>query len=142
MNLYFAGSIRGGRSDQATYHRLIEHLKKFGTVYTEHVGLDEPEDRISSELNDIDIHDRDMSWLSEAHAVIAEVTVPSLGVGYEIGRAVEQKIPVLCLFRPGKDNNLSAMISGSPHLNLVEYNTFHEACTAIDLFLEHCVPVQ
>lgn len=32
--------------------------------------------------------------------VVAEVTQPSLGVGYELGRAVALHKPVLCLFRP------------------------------------------
>ena len=31
--------------------------------------------------------------------LVAEVTQPSLGVGYEIGRAVEHQKRVLCLFR-------------------------------------------
>ena len=32
--------------------------------------------------------------------LVAEVTQPSLGVGYEIGRAFDFKLKVLCLFRP------------------------------------------
>ena len=46
--------------------------------------------------------------------VVAEVTNPSLGVGYEIGRALEHNIKVICLFRPTKGFSLSAMISGCP----------------------------
>ena len=38
MNIYFAGSIRGGRNDVGVYTPLITHLKKYGTVFTEHVG--------------------------------------------------------------------------------------------------------
>lgn len=51
-------------------------------------------------MNDIDILERDMQWLAQAHVVIAEVTQPSLGVGFEIARAVTLNKPVLCLFRP------------------------------------------
>ena len=36
--IYFAGSIRGGRDDAALYGRIIEKLKTYGTVFTEHVG--------------------------------------------------------------------------------------------------------
>ena len=32
--------------------------------------------------------------------IVAEVTQPSLGVGYEIGRAYAMKKPILCLYRP------------------------------------------
>jgi nucleoside 2-deoxyribosyltransferase len=51
-------------------------------------------------LNDAEILERDLEWLSQAHVVIAEVTQPSLGVGFEIARAITLNKPVLCLFRP------------------------------------------
>ena len=38
--------------------------------------------------------------------LVAEVTQPSLGVGYEIGRAVDLKIKTLCLFRPDGDKSM------------------------------------
>ena len=37
-NVYFAGSIRGGRVDVALYHRIISYIKKTDTVLTEHIG--------------------------------------------------------------------------------------------------------
>lgn len=45
--------------------------------------------------------------------VVAEVTQPSLGVGYELGRAIALNKPVLCLFRPQSGRVLSAMIRGA-----------------------------
>lgn len=41
-----------------------------------------------------------MLGLDCAAVLVAEVTQPSLGVGYEIGRAVDLKKRILCLFRP------------------------------------------
>lgn len=38
--IYFAGSIRGGRDDATLYHKIIETLKTYGQVFTEHVGDD------------------------------------------------------------------------------------------------------
>ena len=35
--------------------------------------------------------------------LVAEVTQPSLGVGYEIGRAVAMEKNILCLYRPQQD---------------------------------------
>ncbi|GCC19485.1 hypothetical protein chiPu_0018397, partial [Chiloscyllium punctatum] len=59
------------------------------------------------------IHDRDMKWLQEADVIVAEVTQPSLGVGYEIGRAVAMNKKILCLFRTSSKYILSAMIQGA-----------------------------
>jgi hypothetical protein len=53
-----------------------------------------------------------MGLLVKSDALIAEVTVPSTGVGYEICRALVQGIPVLCLYSP--DAAVSAMILGNP----------------------------
>jgi len=136
MKIYFAGSIRGGREDAALYLQLIEILRNYGEVLTEHVG-----DQTLSSLGDDGpsdrfIHDRDLEWLQRADVLVAEVTTVSMGVGYEIGRAVEAGKPVLCLFRPGSVRNLSAMISGCPSLELVNYNTLDEAQQSIDNFMK------
>ena len=131
MKIYFAGSIRGGREDAALYLQIIEYLKTFGEVLTEHVGDPNLTDLGDDGPTDRYIHDRDLAWLQSADVLIAEVTSVSMGVGYEIGRAVEMGKKVLCLFRPETGKNISAMIAGSPDLELVKYTTLEEAKTAI-----------
>ncbi|XP_033115804.1 putative 2'-deoxynucleoside 5'-phosphate N-hydrolase 1 [Anneissia japonica] len=109
--IYFCGSIRGGRQDRELYERLIKDLKQYGEVLTEHIadkGILEKE-----QLDDKGIHDRDMDWLISSDVIVAEVTQPSLGVGYEIGRAVSLNKKILCLFRPNSDKRLSAMVAGA-----------------------------
>lgn len=44
MKIYFCGSIRAGRQDADLYARLIEQLRAYGTVLTEHVGSKELEE--------------------------------------------------------------------------------------------------
>lgn len=38
MQIYFCGSIRGGRQDQELYFRIINQLRSYGEVLTEHIG--------------------------------------------------------------------------------------------------------
>uniref|UniRef100_A0A2K5PUN5 2'-deoxynucleoside 5'-phosphate N-hydrolase 1 n=1 Tax=Cebus imitator TaxID=2715852 RepID=A0A2K5PUN5_CEBIM len=91
LALYFCGSIRGGREDRALYERIVTRLRRFGTVLTEHVAAAELDQRGEEAAGDDRlIHERDLAWLQQADAVVAEVTQPSLGVGYELGRAVTQ----------------------------------------------------
>jgi len=123
--IYFAGSISGGRRDAALYRRIIAILKKHGRVLTEHIG----DPRLSGQGeagSNCRIHDRDQRWLRNAHCLVAEVTTPSLGVGYEIGKATEWGKPVVCLFRPDDHPRLSAMVAGSPGVRLVKYRTLAE----------------
>ena len=122
MKIYFAGAIRGGREDVALYLELVELLKAYGTVLTEHVA-DEQLTSLGESSDDRMIHDRDLAWLKEADCLVAEVTTPSLGVGFEIAKATEWSLRVLCLFRPGAGQTLSALIAGSDRLTVREYQT-------------------
>jgi hypothetical protein len=133
MNIYFAGAIRGGRIDAALYLEIVLVLKAYGNVLTEHVSdLELP---ASGEIhNDQWIHDRDLEWLKSSDYLVAEVTTPSLGVGFEIGKSTEWGTPTLCLFRPGEGRALSAMIAGSPGVLVREYESVAELKTIFDEF--------
>jgi hypothetical protein len=120
VKIYFAGSISGGRGDQAIYQRIIELLKQHGTVLTEHFG-DASLTAAGESLADCDIHDRDLEWLQDADVVVAEVTTPSLGVGYEIGRAVDWGKRIICLYRPSEGRRLSGMIRGCQGITVHDY---------------------
>ena len=124
MKIYFAGSIRGGRDDKELYEKIIELLSHYGTILTEHVG-----DKTLSSIGEIGltneyIYTRDMNWLKEADVVVAEVTTPSLGVGYEISKAEDMGKSILCIFREN-DANLSAMISGNNKITVEKYSTYN-----------------
>jgi nucleoside 2-deoxyribosyltransferase len=135
MKVYFAGSIRGGREDAALYGQIIELLSRHGDVLTEHVGqtdLDSAEQHRSDEA----IYRRDMSWLEEADALVAEVTVPSHGVGYEIGRAEALLKPTLCIYRPQAGRQLSALRAGNPTLRCEAYQYVRELSVILASFLQ------
>jgi len=126
LKIYFAGSIRGGREDAELYQQIIDYLKNFGEVLTEHVGSPTLTNKGDDGPTDRFIHDRDLQWLKSADVMVAEVTTVSMGVGYEIGRAVEGGKKVLCLFRPDSGKNLSAMIVGCTGLSVFHYKNFEE----------------
>jgi hypothetical protein len=137
LRIYFCGSIRGGRQDAQLYHDLIEFLKGFGNVLTEHVGrLDLVDER---EIPPCQIHERDLTWLQSADVIIAEVSTPSVGVGYELGRAVAMGKPILCLFRKHEEKILSGMISGSPGIVSVVYESLEEAKVWVEGFVRNQV---
>jgi len=120
MKIFFSGSIRGGRDedDKKVFKTIHNILKKHGTVFTELIEdemLTAPEEIYST---DEEIFQRDIKWLGEVDLVVAEVSKPSIGVGYEIGRAEAMKKKILCLYRSG---NVSAMVLGNPGINKVEY---------------------
>lgn len=134
MKVYFAGSIRGGRQDAALYGKIIELLKQHGDVLTEHVGETNP-DSADQDLPDEVIYRRDMTWLEEADVLVAEVTLPSHGVGYEIARAEALAKPVLCVYRPQAGRQPSALIAGNPALRCERYRHVEELDSILESFL-------
>ena len=134
MKIYFAGSIRGGRDDHELYADIISLLQNYGDVLTEHVGGANLSVHGES-LLDSEIYDRDLAWLREADVVVAEVTTPSLGVGYEIGKATEWNKRVLCLYRPADNRRLSGMLTGCPGVRVYEYRAVDELKEIFDEFL-------
>ena len=134
MKIYFAGSIRGGRNDAAVYHEIVGLLQKHGEVLTEHVA-DAELGVLGQDIGDRKIHDRDLDWLKDSDYLVAEVTTPSLGVGYEIGKATEWGKPVLCLYRQKDGRSLSAMISGCEAVTVRKYTSSTELTQILEEFL-------
>jgi 2'-deoxynucleoside 5'-phosphate N-hydrolase len=140
MKIYFAGSIRGGRRDVSLYQSIITILSSFGEVLTEHVGDVSLSEKGDDGPDDPFIHDRDMAWLKACDILVAEVSVPSLGVGYELGQAVVLKKPVLCLYRVESDRSLSALIAGNPDIQTAVYASIDELPKILDSFIEGLKP--
>lgn len=135
MKIYFACSIRGGRDDAETYAALAAHIKTSNTLLTE-IFADGKLTPQGMDKASTDIWATDIAWVKDSDAIIAEVTNPSLGVGYEIAKAEEWGKPVLALFRDDGSRKLSAMIDGSPNTETAYYRTVTEALSAIDEFIE------
>lgn len=136
MKIYFAGSIRAGRGDVNIYSELIEYLKTYGEVLAEHVG-----DKGLTEIgedgpNDRWIYERDMAWLRSSDRVVAEVTLPSLGVGYEVAVAEQLGLKTLCIYRPQAGKRLSAMLAGNKNITVREYALLEDVFAIIDDFLK------
>jgi hypothetical protein len=120
MKIYFAGAIRGGREDATLYLEIVNLLRAYGEVLTEHVAAADLS-VLGESKDDRWIHDRDLAWLREADCLVAEVTTPSLGVGFEIAKATEWGKWTLCLSRPSAGRALSALIAGSERVTVREY---------------------
>lgn len=132
--VYFCGSIKGGRQDRSVYEQIIRFLSAHTQVLTEHIA--DPSVGIDQHLSDRDIHDRDMHWLRQADLVIAEVTQPSLGVGYEIGRALEWGKPIIVLYRQTEERKLSAMIAGCAEISTFRYTDLDEVFAFLTSILQ------
>jgi 2'-deoxynucleoside 5'-phosphate N-hydrolase len=136
MNIYFSCSITGGRNDQAAYQAIVTALESQGhqvpTAHLSRADVMAAEAVISAD----EVFQRDVNWVKECDALIAEVSTPSHGVGYEIALAVQYQKPVLCCYQKGK--KVSKMILGndSPALTLCSYDAISELVLGVNTFLK------
>ena len=131
LKIYFGGSIKGGRSKVEDYKKIVDYLKTIGTVLDEHVA--DPNLQSSGEsITPTELYNRDVSWINECDILIAEVTVPSLGVGYEIGYAESLNKRIICLYQ--NDESISAMIKGNNYITHISYDDVDELLTKLSTY--------
>jgi nucleoside 2-deoxyribosyltransferase len=138
MNIYFACSITGGREFEATYQEIVAALRADGhQIPTSHLVQSDVMEN-EREILPQEVYDRDVNWIKNCDVLIAEVSVPSHGVGYEIGFALNIGKPVLCLHQ--KDRRVSKMITGNsnPMLSTKAYGNVKEAISQAQYFLTTC----
>ncbi len=136
MNIYFACSITGGRELEAVYQQIVAALTADGhEIPTSHLAETEVVEN-ERMLTPQYVYERDVDWIKNCDILVAEVSVPSHGVGYEIGLALNIGKPVLCIFQEGR--KVSKMISGNPNPMLVlkNYSTLEEVLSIARNFLK------
>lgn len=136
MNIYFSCSITGGRKDQHIYQRIVNYLKENGhEVPTAHLASPDVM-KDESDINAVEVYQRDIEWVRNCDALIAEVSTPSHGVGYEIAAAIYLGKHVMCCYQ--KDKKISKIISGntSENVHVFPYNSEDELISEIGKFLK------
>lgn len=136
MKIYFAGSIRGGRDDREIYGEIIEILQNYGPVLTEHIADAKISSYGQTNMTDHEIYTKDTNWIKEADVIVAEVTNPSLGVGYELGFAEALKKKTIVLYRKSEDKRLSAMVAGNSNIMYIEYKEVSDLSAIFDKMLK------
>ena len=135
MNIYFACSITGGRDFEPVYQAIIAALLADGhTIPTAHLA---GSDVIALEAvaSARAVYERDMAWISTCDALVAEVSTPSHGVGYEIAYALSIAKPVLCIYQAGQ--SVSKMLTGNSHprIQVNSYQNISDAISIVRSFL-------
>ena len=130
MNIYFAGAIRGGREKVYDYQKMIKRFEKNNCdVLTKHVA-DPNLSQNGEKLTPREIYNRDCAWLKEADFVFADITIPSLGVGYEIAEAEKYGKKIYAIYE--YDKNVSGFLRGDPYIEIIAYKNIDEVLEKID----------
>ena len=135
MKIYVSGSIYGGRQKIETYKTIINALKKYGEVLDKQI-IDEDVLKKEKFQSDESIFKELEGYLKIVDIVFAEVTVPSLGVGYELGFADQLGKKIIAIYDLNMIDKVSTMISGNKRINLIGYHDIYEIINNLDELLK------
>jgi len=145
VKIFFGCSMRGGhdevsKKELVKFPDIIEELGfELASKHQTQPGIIKRENKLTKTA----IHDRDYNWLIESDIGIFEISNPSLGVGGEISDMIHLSKPVLCLFKKGLKDKVSAYIQGkksSQHVKVsfecYSYENLEDAKNKIKQFVE------
>tara|TARA_Y100000310_G_C20701809_1_gene830656 strand:- start:8885 stop:9325 length:441 start_codon:yes stop_codon:yes gene_type:complete len=141
MNIYFAASISGGRENIEIYKQIGAILESKGEVLTKQVFSDthtqeEPVRDMDGKIATTeDIYTQDKLLMDKADVLVADITTPSTGVGYEIGLAEARNIPILVIFR-NDGKRKSAVVLGNTKFVCKEYEKIENLKKIINDFFK------
>jgi nucleoside 2-deoxyribosyltransferase len=135
MKVYFACSITGGRQDEAIYQEIVDAMLVDGHEVPTAILASPKVMALEANHKAEDVFARDIAWIEESNSLVAEVTTPSHGVGYEISYALSIGKPVLCLFQSGKTISKMLLGNNSPLIQVNGYGNSDEAIKLVRGFL-------
>ena len=135
MKIYFSGSIYGGRQKLDSYQTLMKELKKHGEVLNEEVAdpkVIEKEEGVADETIFRNLENK----LIISDLIFAELTIPSLGVGYELGFADKLNKKIIGIYDKNITPKISTMIRGNKRIKIISYSDLHEIIDNLEAIIK------
>ncbi|MBN1665982.1 MAG: nucleoside 2-deoxyribosyltransferase [Anaerolineales bacterium] len=139
MNIYFACSITGGRQDEPAYQEIVAALLADGHQVPTALLAGSQVVELEVIVDPAEVYQRDTAWIEACDLLVAEVSTPSHGVGYEISYALSLGKPVLCLHH--QDAIVSKMLTGNNHpgITVQAYTDIHHGIAALRAYLAQSI---
>ena len=136
MNIYFSCSITGGRDDQHIYQKMVDFMvARWPTKCPPLIFPKRKCWRMSAVVSALEVYQRDVNWVNECDVLIAEVSTPSHGVGYEIALALQQEKRVLCCYQAGRKVSKMLLGNTSATLSLYAYQDARDVLAELERYL-------
>jgi len=136
--IYLAGAMRGDPSYKEYFNKIIDIVESYAVTRTElsDKNLITIPDFTQNKYKQT-IYERDIKWIDQSQAIIAECSGASLGVGIEIGYAIYKKfIPVLCLYHENSNPSLMILHNNEKYIFLQKYRNEYDLNIYIKIFLK------
>jgi 2'-deoxynucleoside 5'-phosphate N-hydrolase len=113
MKAFLSIPVQGHRQVQDTYRIIASTLALQGCNVMNSSVLYPPKAEMLGDYQPKQIHDELMDLLYSSSLFVADISGPSLGVGYEIRVALERQVPCIFLCKRDEVDRASIMIKGA-----------------------------
>lgn len=115
LKIYFACSIKGNPDGVDEKKLVVTTIQELGhhvlsEIFASDGNVNLKNGRV---LNPLQVYQRDMKWVKGADVIVAEVSRPSLGVGYEVASGISLGKKVVALCKKENLETLSFMFRGN-----------------------------
>lgn len=135
MKIYVSGSIYGGTQKIDTYKIMIKELEKYGEVLNKQIADPNVIENEKYQKDEDIFQDLEQKMLV-ADIIFAEVTVPSIGVGYELGFADKIGKKIIAIYDETYTKKVTTMVRGNKRIKLIPYKDIEEICKEMEQLLE------
>ncbi len=137
--VYIAGSLLHiDKSSWKIYESIGTVVRSFGlNAWIPHIDTANGLDIHGDDLDPIYVFNKNMEIIKNSKLVVAEVTNPSTGTGIEIGTALKENKPIICLVK--NNAKLTRMVRGPAQMGLLElirYENEEDALSQLKILLE------
>lgn len=134
-DVYVAVPVQGDRLSNTVYEQLARVLERLGLRVSNPQVLEPPPADVTARYSARDIYEQNRRLLEASGLLVAEISSPSLGVGYEIATAEHLGLPILCVYQARMEPCISLMIRGISYtrLRVASYCTNRDLEAAVAL---------
>ncbi|MBX7052618.1 MAG: methyltransferase domain-containing protein [Flavobacteriales bacterium] len=135
---FIAAPIQAKRHNQSFFEELISSLATITSVANPNQILNVPSTQEISQLRSQDIFSANLKLIASSDIFLAEISMPSLGVGFEISKARDLSKPIICIYDTSYAPEISIMIKGIVYENIhfIEYNDINDLIQKLSVLYE------
>lgn len=126
--VFLSVPVQGNRLTSQVYEKLMNVINQLGMHILNTNVLHPPKPSDIYRYSASEIYFENLNLLKNSELLIAEISSPSLGIGYEIATAERFLIPIICVYQRRYKKYISLMIRGIFYekIKIIEYTSFKE----------------
>lgn len=142
MKVFFAASSDVSQVIKKQYRKMVDIISSQGCDVSDVIFDNQTTKKIiGNNITHENIHDLVINKINQSDILVADISYPSGGVGYQIYHAFYQKKPIIIMYSENNNTNPSVIIRGisSKRVQIFKYNSFTEIKNKLPRLIKNSV---